>query len=186
MEAEKLYPFYMLLCRYYEGQMCHMEVEDFRKLTASLMQEEAASVESIAKALEELHQIDASRFGQFKYAFNRLFVGPGRLPAPPYESSYLNPHGIVMQDETMAVRRAYLAQGLKLKKQNVEPDDHMAMELQFVLELIERGENEAYRSFLEKHLLKWVKPHAEKIENSTDDSVCLAMAHLMTAVFSIA
>jgi TorA maturation chaperone TorD len=186
MEAEKLYPFYMLLCRYYEGRMCPMEYEDFRKLTASLMQEEAASEEGVAGALERLNGIDAAQFGKFRYAFNRLFVGPGRLLAPPYESSYLNEHGIVMQDETMAVRRAYLAQGLKLKKQNVEPDDHMALELQFVLELIERGENEVYHSFLEKHLLKWVKPHAERIENSTDDSVCLAMAQLMTAVFSIA
>lgn len=186
MEAEKLYSFYMLLCRYYEGQMCNMEYGDFRRVIESLKQEESAADEGIARALEELNKVDAEQFGRFKYAFNRLFTGPDRLLAPPYESSYRNEFGIVMQDETMAVRRSYLAQGLKLKKQNVEPDDHMATELQFVLEMIERGNTEAYDSFLEKHLQKWVRPHAERIENSTDDPVCLGMAHLMTAIFSIA
>jgi len=186
MEASKLYPFYMLLCRYYEGQMCNMEYYDFSRLVSGIKQEEAVANEGVSEALEELDAVSAEEFGKFKYAFNRLFVGPGRLVAPPYESSYLNKFGIVMQDETMAVRRSYLAQGLKVQKQNVEPDDHMALELQFILEMIERGNTEAYESFLEKHLLRWVKPHAEKIETGTDDKVCLAMAHLMTATFSIA
>lgn len=176
----------MLLCRYYEGAVCNMEYDSFRTLVSSMKQEEAASDKGISEALNELNAVDASEFANFKYAFNRLFVGPNRLPAPPYESSYLNQFGIVMQDETIAVRRSYLAQGLKVKKQNVEPDDHMATELQFVLEMIERGNTEAYESFLEKHLLRWVKPHAEKIGKNTDDKVCLAMSHLMTAIFSIA
>ena len=186
MTPENLYPFYMLLCRYYEGQMCNIEYDDFHSLILSLMKEDAASEKSIAMALEMLGDVDAAQFKQFRYAFNRLFVGPGQLTAAPYESSYLNPFGIVMQEETMAVRRSYLAQGLKLKKQNIEPDDHMALELEFLLKMIERGNIEAYNSFLENHLFKWVQPHAERIINNTDDSVCLSMAQLMTAIFSIA
>lgn len=88
--------------------------------------------------------------------FHRLFVGPGPLVAPPYESVYRSPEPLLMQEETLAVRAFYRSHGLALRAGRREPDDHLAIELEFYARLQEEGQVEDQYRFWDQHLRRWV------------------------------
>lgn len=101
--------------------------------------------------------------------YNRLFVGPERMKAPPYESVHRSEEHLLFEAETMEVRAAYAAFGLAAPRLNKEPDDHIGLELSFAAALCERAMDalESRRddqlrrllggliSFLADHLLVW-------------------------------
>lgn len=99
-----------------------------------------------------------------------LLIGPGKPAAPPWESVYSeDSQGLIFQQETLDVRRAYSRFGLQIDQLHHEPDDHLAYEMEFVsrlcaraAELLDSGrESEAVEvesatiSFLRDHLLNW-------------------------------
>lgn len=124
------------------------------------------------------------------YDFNRLFVGPQKLLAPPLESYYRNEDHLPMQAETMAVRAAYGAVGIELKAQNKIPDDHAQFEFFFAACLLEavskypgqeQGELAAvhYRKFMQEHLLCWIFDHLQAVEEHSSTSFCREMAKVI-------
>lgn len=104
----------------------------------------------------------------------RCFIGPGKLPAYPWESVNLEPDGALFGDSTLSVRRAYAANGLRSKQFGSEPDDHIAIELQFMEVLANRalvgwrsGDQDSCvsnlassSSFLDEHLNRWIPLYA--------------------------
>lgn len=115
--------------------------------------------------------------------FARLFIGPSYPPAIPFASFYLSESHSLMTEETMAVRKQYLEAGLALKNLYQMPDDHIAIELDFlyylterVLELLENGGNteaEKYlklrHDFLMYHFVLWAPAFANRILESTSE-----------------
>ena len=67
--------------------------------------------------------------------YARIFVGPSALPAPPWESVYRDRKRVVMTATTLAVRDAYRAQGFIPARYPHVPDDHLALELDFMAAL---------------------------------------------------
>lgn len=61
-----------------------------------------------------------------------MFIGPRELPAPPWESSYLNEDKLLFQEETLQVRMSYLKYNFIPKNYPHEADDHIALELDFM------------------------------------------------------
>lgn len=73
----------------------------------------------------------ATDWREVEYDFNRLFVGPLAIPAPPYASAYeTDPR--LMGAPTLAVRAAYRQLGLAVPDEGATPDDHLAFELDAV------------------------------------------------------
>lgn len=101
--------------------------------------------------------------------YDRLFVGPYRLLAPPYESVYRTEEGLLFEEPTFQVRAAYQAFGLAAPRLNREPDDHIGLEFSFLSQLCARAldaldaQDEftldtalaAQNAFLRDHLLVW-------------------------------
>ena len=101
--------------------------------------------------------------------YNRLFFGPDRMIAPPYESVHRSEEHLVFERETMLVRAAYSEFGLAAPRLNREPDDHLGLELSFLATLCVRGMDalddaddaelahrlRGIRAFLADHLLAW-------------------------------
>ncbi len=112
--------------------------------------------------------------------YNQLFIGPGKLPCPPWEAVYRSEKRRVFQKETMAVRRAYEAYELQPEKFKREPDDHIALELDFMGKLCEyfgdHVKDKKYAKarnilnnqveFLDNHLLKWVPQFVADIQGA--------------------
>ena len=123
----------------------------------------------LALLAEQLTDWSEEQVAELRYDYHRLFVGPGRLLAPPWESVYLSAEHLLFEAETRAVRSFYRRYGLQAPNLGHEPDDHLGLELAFMLHLcvlaldaLEHEDHdtfdgllEAQRSFLGKHLLQW-------------------------------
>lgn len=104
-----------------------------------------------------------------KRDFQRLFIGPDRLPAPPWESVYRSPEQLMFEEQTIQVRQAYARMGFSAPTQYNEPEDHFGLEMMFLVHLcglgiaaLEQDSSEsldyvldAMRSFFSEHLLAW-------------------------------
>lgn len=102
--------------------------------------------------------------------YTRLFLGPGKVLAPPWESVILSPDRLIFQEETLEVRKWYRRMGLEPEKIHQEPDDHIGLELVFLAHLAQlalralENENEedfsfflqAQKDFIEEHPIQWV------------------------------
>ena len=120
---------------------------------------------------------------EVKADYTRLFVGVGKVLAPPWELVFFNEDRMVFQEQTLcrfAIGIGVLV--LNLKTLHKEPDDHIGLEMSFIAYLAELGVkvldeqdeekykllNDAKRQFLSEHLLLWgpawcalVKEHAK-------------------------
>jgi TorA maturation chaperone TorD len=104
--------------------------------------------------------------------FTRLFVGPS--PLPLYESVYRSKSGLVMQEETLAVRKKYMEAGLVVHPDRSFPDDHIGAELEFVFYLCQKSAEvqkieelfpwlKMQQAFFQDHLNHWVPPLCERL-----------------------
>ncbi len=98
-----------------------------------------------------------------------LVGGPGRVAVHPYESVHRSAEGLLFDEQTLEVRACYAEFGLAAPHRNRAPDDHLALELEFVSTLASRwidaeGTSERERiadgidGFLQLHLFQWA-PH---------------------------
>lgn len=124
--------------------------------------------------------------------YNRLYLGMGPHPVPPYESVYTSPEGLLMQDARDEVLAAYRSQGLDAPDDFNLPEDHLALECAFAAELaertaaaFERGDREAVdglvacqRAFVEEHLSAWVPAFADDAEKRARTSFYRGLAAL--------
>lgn len=114
------------------------------------------------------HQYDIDTvFDELHWDYTRMFIGPYEIPAPIWESAYLNKDRLLFQEETLKVRLAYLKYNFLPKNFGNEADDHLGLELDFLFQLnllTMKAEDEQCKkelildqiNFLENHLLKWV------------------------------
>lgn len=103
-------------------------------------------------------------------AYTLMLIGPGELPASPWESTYQSNERVLFQESTLDVRKAYVSQGLIPAGYPHVADDHISIECDFLAKMGDRI-SEAYgmkdglklaehaktsKIFLDKHLLTWV------------------------------
>jgi len=115
--------------------------------------------------------------------YNRLFVGPGKLPCPPYESVYRKDRpemdiGLVLGPSVFDVKKRYAEAGLVVSGNFHDLPDHIAVELEYmcflcVKELGPKTTEEGgswrkmQRDFVGLHLKPWVKEFTSKVSAST-------------------
>jgi TorA maturation chaperone TorD len=102
--------------------------------------------------------------------YANLFLGVKQKPAHPSESIYLSREQSMYQEPRDRVLSTYWKAGIDKKKEYTEPEDHIAVELQFMenlcrrlVEALQKDEvPEALRylklqeEFVNDHLAKWV------------------------------
>ena len=110
-----------------------------------------------------------------EYAFNRLFVGPGKVVAPPYASVYLDPEHRLMGDVTQRVAAIYEAIGLACPRPGSLPDDHLALELDALLAFRALGTRAPdaglaalRRYFLHEHMALWLPRFATAVRQAAE------------------
>jgi anaerobic sulfite reductase subunit A len=99
-----------------------------------------------------------------------LFLGVWQKPPHPSESAYMSADHLIMQKSRDDVMMLYRTMGFEKVKEFTEPEDHIALELQFMANLCEKTSQaieasdqaeaikylEVQREFLTEHLMKWV------------------------------
>ena len=115
--------------------------------------------------------------------YTRVFVGP-RPPVLAHETYYRDDTQFI--GEGLAeVEASYGAAGWSPPEDAPEENDHAAVEMAFVRNLIARqrsGQEETFgyeRVFLDEHLLRWVDDCAVDIRDNTDEPLYLAAASIL-------
>lgn len=187
---EKVYPLYLILYNYYNETALKWSTDNWKEV-AKLLEEHR--VESNSSYLEEsiglLKKLDHHDKEELTFDFNRLFIGPNKLLAPPYESSYRSDERTLMQGETLNVRRFYRKIGLQVKEKNSIPDDHITFELELICYLLSMAMEkedmsyfDLYEEFFENHLATWAEEHSQDILNHSTYFICTAMAYVLQSV----
>lgn len=132
--------------------------------------------------------------------YRRVFHGPGRVPAPPYESVHVGVDGLVFDAETVAVRSFYRRFGLEVARLNRDPDDHVSPELELLATLAVRALDEldtpsddggravpstavdlveGIGRFLDHHVLAWVPRFGELLSEHAQTDFVAGLGQLL-------
>ena len=87
-------------------------------------------------------------------AFQRLFVGPYALPAPPWGSVYLDRESVLFGDSTLNLRKWMRLHGIETHQVHAEPEDHIGLMLMMSAWLAENSPA-LLEEFLATHLFPW-------------------------------
>lgn len=143
--------------------------------------------------------ISAHDLTRLQVEYTRLFVGPFRLPCPPYESVYrAGSEGRVMGQSTLLVRGMYLAEGLDLSDAIRDLPDHIIIETEFmsflaaqeagswagsigqVLRYVERQD-----VFLTEHLGQWIQKFCRAVVAHAREAFYRHLAEITAIVISL-
>ncbi len=186
MNNSDLAPIFGLLRRYYARKLTRIDAHDW-PLVSEHKRNLAPGRTGIAAALARIAQAPTGDAERLEYDYNKLFVGPGRVFAPPFETVYRSSERTLMREITLSVRAAYADSGMQVDAKNVQPDDHAAYECAFVAFLLERGaqgDAQALANFCREHLTRWVFDHTEAIRHTTSNEICLGFADLFEAALT--
>lgn len=129
--------------------------------------------EQMNVGLDTLHRFSQDwqddQLSELKRDYARLFIGPGKLLAAPWESVYRSVEGLIFEQQTLEVRQFYRRYGMTTPNPKKEPEDHIGLELLFVahlcalgLQAIEQGNSNTFdlvfnglRNFYVEHLRQW-------------------------------
>ena len=121
--------------------------------------------------------------------YERLFVGPGRTPCPPYESLWLDggprlEQGRLMGAASTAVADLYTTLGLDVAAAAHELPDHVAIELEALAVALgtEGADAEnAAGALLHEHLAGWLPAFCAAVEREAQQPFYVTLAGVTTA-----
>lgn len=130
--------------------------------------------------------------------YTRLFIGPGKIPVPPYASFYLSkePQPKLMDENTIEVRKQYLKDNIVMANLNAVPDDYLGAELEYMtyltngsIESIQKQDTKELHQFLESqmnfirnHLLPWIPKFSLDLISSTREDFFKGFALLLRGI----
>ncbi|WP_160721104.1 TorD/DmsD family molecular chaperone [Bacillus sp. USDA818B3_A] len=125
-----------------------------------------------------------------KEEYRRLFIGPGTLIAPPWESYYRSEEGLLFEEWTFQIRELFHQYGLQNIHENNEPDDSLFLELEFMIFLIhlslQTEETKEIKDLISSqiHLLKdhmtiWIPEFCQRIIDHSNSRLYIGAAMLL-------
>ena len=116
--------------------------------------------------------------------YQRLFIGPNALEAPPWGSVYLEEEGTLFGDTTLALRSFLEEQGVSLNTGMHEPDDHIGLLLWATAWLAEHDCPSAVVTLFDRHLLSWSGRYLGQLEAAARHAFYRCVAQLASTTFS--
>ncbi|MGG4608416.1 Tat proofreading chaperone DmsD [Providencia sp. Me31A] len=111
-------------------------------------------------------------------AWQRLFIGPYALPAPPWGSVWLDKECIVFGDSTVELRQWMRAKGIEPATTQKEPEDHFGLMMMLAAWLAEQNRRDDLEELLAWHLLPWAEHFLSVLEERADSDFYVALAIL--------
>lgn len=172
---------YSFLARVYGVELTDealKELADKRSLWLRLAEDPQVQGTEMAEGFRTLAEF-SSKMGESKTEdvllelaaeYAGLFLGVRQMPPHPSESVYTSQDHLIMQKARDDVMKMYRSMGLEKVGKFTEPEDHIALELQFMAHLSGKTSEalkskdrvaadkylEVQRDFLNEHLEKWV------------------------------
>ena len=136
---------------------------------------------------ESINRIDSDsekQLADLLWEYTRLFIGPYKLPCPPWESVYTSGKRLMLQEAYDEVRDLYSEVGLKIDHPNIMPD-HIGTELNFLavlyIKISDDHEKRPYykdiaKRFLDEHLKRWIPQFTLDMEEAANIKFYKALA----------
>lgn len=130
----------------------------------------------IKNAMDAIDLSSEQELEDLLWEYTRLFIGPYKLPCPPWESVYTSAKRLMMQEAYATVKDLHMEAGLTLNNSDVMYD-HVGAELNFAAVLIENMEDKSEncscyediaRRFFNKHLLLWIPQFTQDLETDSN------------------
>ena len=127
------------------------------------------------------------------WEYTRLFIGPYKLPCPPWESVYTSSKRLMMQDAYSGVQQLYNEIGLVAGSPDILAD-HIGMELNFMAILLHKlcedieGRPcyaDLAKRFLDEHLTQWIPQFARDMEEAADSVFYKALARTTRGLIDV-
>lgn len=135
-----------------------------------------ATEDAKVQVTEYFSQIDQAQ-ESLTDAYQRLFVGPYALPAPPWGSVYLDKESVVFGDSTLVLRQWMRENGIEPHLTQAEPEDHIGLLLMMSAWLAENSPA-LLNEFLTMHLLPWSGRYLELLRQKADHPFYVGVAVL--------
>lgn len=138
---------------------------------------------------ESINGIDSDSEEQLSdllWEYTRLFIGPYKLPCPPWESVYTSAKRSMMQEAYDEVEDFYREVGLKIGNPNIMTD-HIGAELNFLAVLHEKMDGDPEKSpyymhlakrFMDEHVTRWTPQFTADMEQAADSTFYKALAQV--------
>ncbi|MEY8561840.1 Tat proofreading chaperone DmsD [Eggerthellaceae bacterium 3-80] len=114
------------------------------------------------------------------WEYRRLFVGPGKKPAPPWGSVYTDHECVVFGETTLALRAWMRSHGIERISDERSPEDHIGLMLA-LLSTLATQRPDLVESYLQDHLLTWSSHFLEELEQAAEYPFYISLAHLTRA-----
>ncbi len=156
--ARKRADIYRFLSRCYKVEIDAKTLADMKNMSFPLA--EGSLGEGYAMLRGYLDSCGDNAIEELAVDYARVFLAAGSAEgaaAIPCESVYASPAKIYMQENWEEVRAEYIRFGMvKAEALDDLMEDHLAIELEFMSYLANKGEYAAQKSFAENHLLNWM------------------------------
>ena len=110
--------------------------------------------------------IDAATIDELAADYADIYLNHG-IQASPQESVWIDEENLICQDTMFQVRAWYESHGLAAPDWRTRPDDHLVLELQFLIHLFEsEPTKEVLREaaqFMDEHLLRWLIDFGQRV-----------------------
>ena len=145
--------------------------------SVALFESDSEAAARLKDVLASCSEMDAEAV---KLEYTRLFLGPDKLIAPPWESCYTAKERALFQQSTLQVRSWYQQYSYVPAGYPSHPDDHISLMMHFLALTTERAaaclESDlmcGYRSLLEgqklfekNHILNWMDAYCADMDQS--------------------
>ncbi|MEH7013738.1 molecular chaperone TorD family protein [Neobacillus niacini] len=135
-------------------------------------------------------------FEDLHWDYTKMFIGPFDILASPWESVYVRKDKLLFQQTTMNVRKLYKKYGFQAGDFNIEADDHIGLQIDFLYQLNQLAIESAVsvsatalqeiqyllreqKQFMEDHLAEFVPALSRKIQEHADTDFFRGMALLL-------
>ena len=146
----------------------------------SLFEGECEAAAKLKNVLLSCRNLDEATVDAIRSEYTRLFLGPDKLIAPPWESCYTSKERALFQESTLHVRSWYQQYSYVPAGYPTHPDDHISLMMHFLALTTERAkvcfdENllcgyksllEGQKLFAKNHILNWMDAYSSDLEKS--------------------
>jgi TorA maturation chaperone TorD len=166
--------------------LCKPSKEAIQNWRALLVKHTSILLHDLTDAINKIDTNSEKQLEDLLWEYTLLFIGPYRLPCPPWESVYTSPKRLMMQEAAAEVQNIYRGAGLTINSGDIMPD-HIGTELNFLSILFQRintvvgGTNDYVKiaeKFLNEHLMKWVPQFTHDMEEAADVLFYKALARV--------
>lgn len=158
----------------------HSEIQSF----FDLISEVSLAGEWPFGTLEELERVHskmkehAQSEAHLESDYNKYFVGPNHLEAPPWGSAYLDKDNILFGASTLDLRSFLKKYSIKTFSSPQEPEDHFGFMMWYLAFFMEQEQDIIVNELLSEHILPWSGRYLKLLQTTAEASFYSALAQL--------